>query len=174
MKEKILAKIKARDTWCKTGYDYGYIEALEWVLEEEYPINEGDIKGITLLTTEEADQLPLYIAACGGSWWLRSPGWFSNYAANVDYNGDVDSAGTSLDFDEIAIRPVLLCDPVELPLGHVVKLFGEEWLYIGDGKLLARKPIGRCAFNKSSEKGNVYEGSDIEKYVNDWLEGRRK
>ena len=44
-------------------------------------------------------------ATCG--WWLRSPGYYQNYAARVDDDGDVDGHGSSVNSDVRAVRPAL-------------------------------------------------------------------
>ena len=44
-------------------------------------------------------------------WWLRSPGYDSNYAAYVDYDGSVDEDGYYVDHgDDYAVRPALWID----------------------------------------------------------------
>ena len=40
-------------------------------------------------------------------WWLRSPGGYSDYAAGIYTNGDVDSLGCNADYYSVAVRPAL-------------------------------------------------------------------
>ena len=40
-----------------------------------------------------------------GWWWLRSPGFFSNYAADVDIDGYINQHGLYVDFNFVAVRP---------------------------------------------------------------------
>ena len=40
-------------------------------------------------------------------WWLRSPGWNSQHAANVTYDGSVSELGDDVDYRTIAVRPAL-------------------------------------------------------------------
>ena len=43
-------------------------------------------------------------------WWLRSPGYFSDYAAYVFHDGSVYDRGSSVDYDGRAVRPALWID----------------------------------------------------------------
>jgi Periplasmic protein TonB, links inner and outer membranes len=38
-------------------------------------------------------------------WWLRSPGFFSNFTAHVDYFGFIDRAGLDVKYSKVAVRP---------------------------------------------------------------------
>ncbi len=50
----------------------------------------------------------LRLASYGNCWWwLRSPGYVSNYAAMVSHDGFVNNDGNILDFDLNAVRPAL-------------------------------------------------------------------
>ncbi|MBE6782722.1 MAG: zinc-ribbon domain-containing protein [Ruminococcaceae bacterium] len=40
-------------------------------------------------------------------WWLRSPGYIQDFATSVNYDGGVREHGDSVDYDYIAVRPVL-------------------------------------------------------------------
>lgn len=42
-----------------------------------------------------------------GDWWLRSPGFVSNNAAYVDYNGNVNRGGYLVDNYSNVVRPAL-------------------------------------------------------------------
>ena len=44
------------------------------------------------------------------NWWLRSPGFFVNYAAIVDYYGGVSSFGHYVLLDSYAVRPAFNLD----------------------------------------------------------------
>ena len=43
-------------------------------------------------------------------WWLRSPGFYQNYAAYVFNDGDVNEYGNCVNYDRIAVRPALWID----------------------------------------------------------------
>ena len=43
-------------------------------------------------------------------WWLRSPGLYQNYAADVYYDGVVVEHGFYVDHDDRAVRPALWID----------------------------------------------------------------
>jgi hypothetical protein len=42
-----------------------------------------------------------------GWWWLRSPGYSSDYAALVDYDGDVYVTGDYVNHSSVSVRPAL-------------------------------------------------------------------
>ena len=52
-----------------------------------------DIQGITLLSIDEAKQLPRKVLAASDWWWLRSPGYYSIDAAFVHFGGYVYGLG---------------------------------------------------------------------------------
>ena len=61
-----------------------------------------------LYPTELAVSQGVYVAENGGCWWwLRSPGSHDNYAADVDYGGDIDSYGSDKVYGINAIRPAM-------------------------------------------------------------------
>lgn len=43
-------------------------------------------------------------------WWLRSPGYDSRYAADVDIGGSVSNRGGNIDYSNVAVRPALWID----------------------------------------------------------------
>ena len=45
-------------------------------------------------------------------WWLRSPGYHSNFAASVDLGGSVFDFGYPVNRDEAAVRPVVVLRPL--------------------------------------------------------------
>ena len=45
-----------------------------------------------------------------GWWWLRSPGYDSNYAAGVNYDGSVSNHGIHVNYGDGAVRPALWID----------------------------------------------------------------
>ena len=42
-----------------------------------------------------------------GLWWLRSPGYVSQAAARVLINGDINSHGSSVNRENVAVRPAM-------------------------------------------------------------------
>jgi hypothetical protein len=65
------------------------------------------ITGATLLSIEEAWNLPNRLMAYKNWWWLRSHGYFQYCIAGVCCNGAIDAVGNDVDFDEASIRPTL-------------------------------------------------------------------
>lgn len=129
------------------------------------------IEGITLLSTEEAKALPETIRACGDWWWLRSPGFYSDVAASVIIGDSVYGYGSDVGSGSGAVRPALIIPELEdLDLEKYkdsVTIFDGEWIYIGDGMVLAEKPIFYSRFDPIS---NNYETSEIKQKLEDWLQ----
>lgn len=135
-------------------------------------VPKEDIKEITLLSIEEAERLPEKILAISIWWWLRSPGHHSYLAAYVLYDGYVSSYGNSVDDDGSAVRPALrILNLPNLQIGDIVECLGKKWYYVGDDLILSVADIGRHCFNRDWKKSNAneFEGSDIQKYLQDWL-----
>lgn len=145
-------------------------------------VPEDDVKGITLLSIEEAKKLPKSILAIDTWWWLRSPGndVFPVAAAQVDRSGRIELDGTRVD-GTFAVRPALkISNLSNLKIGDVVECLGMKWYYVGKGEdgdnlILSVEVIGEHCFNAVWEVWkdsvvNEFEGSDIQEYLNDWLE----
>lgn len=61
--------------------------------------------------TAYAEEQGIYVADSGNSgWWLRSPGYFYSYAAEVEDDGGVDTYGTYASYDKCGIRPACWVD----------------------------------------------------------------
>ena len=142
--------------------------------------NTNLIIGATLLSVEEAKQIPLNILGFGGWWWLRSPGYFTGNAAVVDGDGVVRERGDSVDDDNDSVRPALhlYLEPSD-PMSDGTKLrIGKYgFIIVCNGKYaLCDTPIGKSAFRKDwdAEDANDYEASDVKKVVDDWFENEIK
>lgn len=136
-------------------------------------INPNEVEDITLLSVEEAKQLPESILDCGNMWWLRSPGGSPYYAVCVGGNGSIRKYGLYVDYDGATVRPSLKIsnlDSSNFEIGDVVKCFNIPWYYIGNDMILSVIPITSMEYNKDGKKGNEYEGSDIQKYLQNWLQ----
>lgn len=65
--------------------------------------------------TPYAKSKGLFVSDNGCSWWwLRSSGNVQNYAADVDYGGDVDFYGSSASIGKNAVRPAMWVDIIAL------------------------------------------------------------
>ena len=138
-------------------------------------IQKENIKGITLLSIDEAKNLSDYILRFSEWWWLRSPGYDSFNAALVAFDGDVDDYGFRVSNEDNAVRPALLCfnlKPLNLKIGDYVNAFDKIWQYIGkDMILLFGKPLTLMAFREDcrASDANDYEKSDVKKYLDNWF-----
>ena len=138
----------------------------------KYSVPKEDVREITLLSVEEAMECPISILKGNSWWWLRSPGNYSFSAALVNYHGTVRSGGFSVLDVNFAVRPALrISNLPNLQIGDVVECLGRKWYYVVDDLILSISPIGEHFFNADSKKpdANKFEGSDIQKYLQDWL-----
>lgn len=147
-------------------------DVLEVLEEDDSEDEKLDILEVTLLSTEEARNLPREMQKAAYSWWLRSPGYFSHEASYVsgesgvvhDYGFDVDS--------DFGVRPALKLNSKSshLKSGDSFLYRGHEWDMIADDTALCRTIVGKCPFRKDLEAddGNSYESSDIKKWLAEW------
>lgn len=134
-----------------------------------------EVSGATLLTREEVKQLPKRLREYGKWWWLKSPGNYYNYAANVFEEGYVNRFGNYVDIKNLAVRPALIISNLEvsnLNIGDTFKFGDKEFEIIFDDKALCLSDIGQCAFRKNWVASDAYdyEKSDVKKYVDNWFE----
>ena len=150
------------------------IESNTKTIEIVGKIDPSDIKEITLLSVEEAKRVPKNILATVEWWWLRDPGEYPNLAADVIFGGSIKSGGIDVERSYIAVRPALRIKNInsyKLKIGDIVECFGRTWYYVGDDLILSRGRIRKHCFNCDYNKPNAnkFEGSDIQKYLQDWL-----
>lgn len=134
--------------------------------------NGLDVTGATLLTAEEAKTLPKEILAIGKWWWLQSPGYCSNHAADVCSDGSVNYHGYGVSSTN-AVRPTLEIQNLEasnLNIGDVFRFGNKNFEIISDTKALCTESIGKCFFREDwqAEDANDYETSDVKTFVDDW------
>ncbi len=139
-----------------------------------YKLNKADLKveDISLLTLEEVEQLPGSIRFYACSWWLRSAGYTSHHAAWVNHDGSTFGLGEPVNYDFCAVRPTLTISNLEslnLKIGDVLTIKGEEYRYIGGNKALYNDEV---VCHRFDEESNNYEQSDIKKIVDKWFEER--
>lgn len=130
---------------------------------------EIEIEGITLLSLEEAKQVPVEKLAIGKWWWLRSPGNISAFAAGVDEVGSVDTYGRYVLYADYVVRPALKISNPEsanIEIGDRFDALGYTWTYVLDGIALCNRGIGYHKFDKAS---NVWETSELKKWLEDWF-----
>lgn len=137
-----------------------------------------EITGATLLSVEEAKQLDEKILKVGDCWWLRSPGLYDVDAACV--YGDIGSV-----YDDgrdvrhsFGVRPALQLSNLEgsgLQIGDKFTFGDRSFTVISEKYALCDENVWRSIFREDWEAweakdANVYEKSDIKKFVDDWFE----
>ncbi len=142
--------------------------------EKEMKNMENLIKDATLLSLEEAEQVSEDISKFEGWWWLRSPGINSIYAAGVSTIGCVCRRGHIVDTMYACVRPALhlnlsskLTDGMKLVVGDYT------FTVVCGGKYaLCDTPVGKSIFHNdcTAEDANVYEASDVKRFVDRWYE----
>jgi len=161
----------------KAAIDLHFME----MAEETTGGSEGILLGVTLLSVEEAGQVPKVIRRFNDWWWLRSPGRDIDYAASVRYDGCVDEYGalSSVYYDYACVRPALHLesDVSNLKDGDRIKIGSYEFDVVCNGKYaLCTTSIGKSAFRTDweVEDANNYEVSDIKKVVDKWYKEKIK
>lgn len=137
---------------------------------EEQDINIIDV---TLLTVEEAKALDNDIREIGKFWWLRSSGYFVNYAACVDDYGCVYYYGDYVS-DTEGVRPALKISNLSssnLSINDTFEMTGHTWTVISEDTALCNDIVGKTCFRSDwrSEDANNYEKSDIKKWLANWV-----
>ncbi len=130
------------------------------------------ITGITLLTAEEAKDLPQKIRNINRNWWLCSPGSHDYFATCVSGgSGRVYAHGDYVN-NLLGVRPALILDPEssDLKIGDKFKLAEQNWTVISEKYALCDDVIGNSVFRKNYNvpNANNYECSDIKKYIENW------
>ena len=138
-----------------------------------------EITGSTLLSVEEAEALPQHLRPYKDWWWLRSPGYTQSTAALVRNFGGVFVFGLSVNHDNDAARPALKIRNLEssdFKVGDKFEFGGAEFEIVSDNLAFCTGDIGRCAFRKDreAEDANIYEASDIKKFVDEWYKNALK
>jgi len=148
-----------------------YVEVIE---ETKMPIQY--VKNVTLLSIKGVILFPRQVRTYGGWWWLRSPGVSQTQASGVNAFGTIDPFGDDVDDDSVCVRPALIIDPIPsyLKSGDIIKIFGKEWVFYNGGALLMDGTLIKMSFNKTPQKGNDYETSDIKKYLDHWFDQSKK
>lgn len=134
-----------------------------------------DITGATLLTKEEAKELPKKLLSHDTWWWTRSPSRYSDGAISVSSYGYVNNNGTGI-LSTGKVRPVLTISNLEssgLKIGDEFEFGGQKFEIISNDKAFCLNDIGECAFRQEL-RINVYEMSNIKKYVDEWFERSKK
>lgn len=132
------------------------------------------IVGITILSKEEYDLYKDAIPLFNNYWWLRSPGSSSPYACIVyDYGARDGNDYDVVDNGENAVRPALIInlESSNLNIGDEFTFADRDWTVISDALAICNSDIGTCPFRDywAASDANVYEKSDLKRYVEDWF-----
>ena len=140
-----------------------------------------NVSGVTLLSVQQVlfmQQVmfvPKDITKCNydkcdyNYWWLRSPGYGSSYAADVNIFGYVNTVGNYVYDTYSVVRPALeISNPEssELAIGDRFNLFGYDWTVIFRDMALCDTGIGRHRFDPER---NNWEASELKTWLEDWL-----
>ena len=164
---------------------------------DEYDLDDEDlilpfeevkdcIKGITLLSVEEAGNLltkEQRKCTYNGErccWWLRTPGYSQYSAAYVSSDGSVYFSGNLVDYDRGCVRPALILSNLkssnlksieELGVGEHFEFGGYTFTVISNKYALCDEAIAEMAFREDYEAkdANVYEKSDVKKFLDNWF-----
>lgn len=133
-----------------------------------------EITGATLLTVEEARELPEWLRKKLYWWWLQSPGKDSGHVAYVGVTGDIDNYGADVGNYYGGIRPALKISNLEssgLKIGDMFEFGGRQFEIISDDKAFCLGCITSKAFRDDwrADDANDYEKSDIKKYIDEWF-----
>ena len=168
----------------------------EYDLEDEdliLPFEEVKdcIKGITLLSTEEAEDLltkEQRICKYNGEncwWWLRSPGRCQSSVATVIHVGSVYYYGDIVGSGGGCVRPALILSSLKpsnlksiekLGVGEHFEFGGYTFTVISNKYALCDEAIAKMAFREDWEvkDANVYEKSDVKKFLDNWFKENYK
>lgn len=133
------------------------------------------IESATLLSVEEAEEyLTKEERKYGSWWWLRSPGYDSNDAADVGSGGSVDYGGSGVNYGSDYVRPALTINLESSPfkIGDTFEFGGKTFKIISDKLAFCLEDIGFHCFREDwkASDANVYDVSDVKRYVDEWFE----
>lgn len=135
-----------------------------------------EITGATLLTVEEARELPEKLRKRSYLWWwLRSPGKDSSHIAYVGFDGAINNYGADVDKYTGRVRPAIIIsnlDAFNLQIGDTFVFGRAEFEIITNSKALCSTWIEISPFREDwkADDTNDYEKSDIKKIVDEWFE----
>ena len=150
-------------------------------------LEDVEITRATLLSIEEYEEYKCYILYTNDcwwhplpgdicyfdNWWLRSPGKYSDRAAVVDDDGSGRDYSSHVVHFDYAIRPALQISNLgDVKVGNKIKFGGKTFTVISPEYALCDTAIGHGAFRKdrNAADANVYEASDVKKFVDKWFE----
>lgn len=133
-----------------------------------------EIKGATLLSTEEASALLTEEERSYKNWWwLRSSGDSTIHAAYVHGSGVINHNGHFVKLSDGFVRPALIINLNHSFLDIGDKFFFKEKEFKVISESLAwmcKEDIGPATFREDCQKqdSHIYKVSDIKKVVDEW------
>lgn len=143
------------------------------------------IDGIRLLTKKEYDFIKdkyeiknVYKNESYKQYWLQTPYPKStNFVYTVWYDREAFNITATPTDDKIGVRPVLDYSYTsnliqdEIDIGDKIILFGYTWTILSYSSILCDEIVGITYFRKdaSLDNSNIYEESDIRKWLENWL-----
>ncbi len=133
---------------------------------------EIQTKGITILSSEEYEELESRIPPLNDNWWLRSPGYFDIHVATVMDDGHVNVIGCYVGSAYPNVRPALILESSNLQIGDNFKFGNHTFTVFSEKYALCDDSIGKHCFRKDwkAKDANDYEKSDVKRYIEDWYE----
>lgn len=126
---------------------------------------------ITLLTVEEYERYKPKIQTIYDFWWLRSHGYYQNYAALVKTDGHIHGYGDCIE-DPHAVRPALRSEIIDLPIVERFIALGNRWTVIDTGLAISNESVAHRRFDCES---NDWETSELRAWLEDWAkDGERR
>ncbi len=129
----------------------------------------------TLLSVEEAEiMLTKEERKYRKSWWLRSPGYDSSYAAYVYSDGYIIYFGYYVNYGYVCVRPALIFESLSdgWKIGDVFDIGSYRFKIISNHLAwLYEQDIGFHPFREDwkAENADVYEMSDVKRFVDEWF-----
>ena len=111
------------------------------------------------------------------TYWLEDQGIYP-FLAKVAFNdGKFNSDGFLVDNEkDVYVRPVLeFSNKSDLKIGDKFKFGDKEFEIISEGIALCTSDIGKYLYRKNwqAPNANIYDKSDIKKFINDWFKKAR-
>ena len=127
---------------------------------------------VTLLTKEEYNKYGERIPMVKDWWWLRSPGYYSLYAAYVNFGGSVYDDGSNVHDDSHGVRPALNLTSLNLPIGEKFVALGNRWVMIDENLAISEDVITHRLYDTES---NGWETSKLKPWLEQWCaDGERR
>lgn len=120
------------------------------------------IKEITLLTIEQAERLPRELRAREYWWWLRSPGYFQDYAACVSGGGSVYYYGCYVNDDYSGVRPAFVIPGLDSKIYDQVHVGGCVCTVVDKDLVLADDVV---CYHRFDAKSNDWNKSELKAFI---------